>query len=153
MVKYKCIKAECPICNVVGSIQLFLNRNGEVKYARTRHYSHLDKDSRKPQFTYCKIQDLDTLKTLLLNKGISLTTDKVTAGQVGQGLGFRIYDPQLNELSPICLNLNGRVAQYGQSTSLLSWGSWVQIPPRPLSAPICSLIQNYSMNCLLKTEP
>jgi hypothetical protein len=95
MVKYKCIKAECPICKVVGSIQLFLNRSGEVRYARTRHYSYLDKDSKKPQFTYCKIENLDALKTLLLQQGISLNTGKVTAGQVGQAIGFGNLDPQL----------------------------------------------------------
>ena len=67
----------------------------EVKYARTRHYSHLDKDSKKPQFTYCKIQDLQALQTLLLNKGISLNTEEVTAGQVGQSQGLKTLDPQL----------------------------------------------------------
>jgi hypothetical protein len=99
--KIKCVKAECPICNVAGSIQLFMNRNGEVRYARTRHYSHIDKDSKKPQFTYCKIQDLQALQTLLLNKGISLSTEEVTAGQVGQALGFESLDPQLRGCAPI----------------------------------------------------
>ena len=93
--KIKCVKAECPSCKLTGSIQLFLNKNGEVRYARTRHFSHTDKDSKKSQFTYCKLQDLETLKTLLLQQGISLTTDKVTAGQVGQANGFAIHDPQL----------------------------------------------------------
>jgi hypothetical protein len=83
--KIKCVKAECPICNVTGSIQLFINRDGVLRYARTRHYSHLDQDSKKPQFTYCKIQDVQALQTLLSDKGISLSTDKVTAGQVGLG--------------------------------------------------------------------
>ena len=63
--KIKCVKAECPICKITGSIQLFINKQNEVRYARTRHYSHLDKDSKKPQFTYCKIEDLEALKTLL----------------------------------------------------------------------------------------
>ena len=95
MVKYKCIKAECPICKLTGSIQLFLNKQNEVRYARTRHYSHIDKDSKKPQFTYCKIQDSQALQTLLLNKGISLSTEEVTAGQVGQGKQRLTLDPQL----------------------------------------------------------
>ena len=93
--KIKCVKAECPVCNLTGSTQLFLNRNGEVRYARTRHYSHIDKDSKKPQFTYCKIQDLEALKTLIESQGVSLTTDKATAGQVGQGKQRLTLDPQL----------------------------------------------------------
>ena len=93
--KIKCLKAECPSCKLIGSIQLFFNKDELLRYARTRHFSHIDKDSKKPQFTYCKIQDLDALKTLLLNQGISLCTDKVTAGQVGQGKGFGNLDPQL----------------------------------------------------------
>ena len=95
MGKIKCLKLECPICKQIGSIQLFLNKQNEVRYARTRHYSHIDKDSKKPQFTYCKIQDLQALQTLLLNKGISLSTEEVTAGQVGHGRGFVSLDPQL----------------------------------------------------------
>ena len=93
--KIKCVKAECPSCKLTGSIQLFFNKDGNLRYARTRHFSHLDKDSKKPQFTYCRIEDLDTLKTLLLNKGISLTTDKVTAGQVGQAKTLGSLDPRL----------------------------------------------------------
>ena len=101
MVKYKCIKAECPICKVTGSIQLFLNKQNQVRYARTRHYSHLDKDSKKPQFTYCKIQDLQALQTLLSDKGISLSTEEVTAGQVGQGKQRLTLDPQLRGCATI----------------------------------------------------
>jgi hypothetical protein len=99
--KIKCVKAECPVCNVTGSIQLFMNRNGEIRYARTRHYSYIDKDSKKPQFTYCKIQDLQALQTLLLNKSITIASDKVTAGQVGQGRGFANLDPQLRGCAPV----------------------------------------------------
>jgi len=66
MVKYKCIKTECPICGNKGSLQLFLNREGRVTYARVRHYKG------KGKFTYCKIKDLEALETLL-------------NGQIGQG--------------------------------------------------------------------
>jgi hypothetical protein len=82
-VKYKCFKAECPECKATGSIQLFINKNMEVRYARTRHYSHIDKESKKPRFTYCKIQDLQALKTLLSNNNTSLTTNKEANGQTG----------------------------------------------------------------------
>ena len=82
--KIKCVKLQCPICNKSGSCQLFLNRLGQIRYARVRHYSHIDKDSRKPQFTYHKLEDLDALKTLLSQQGIQLNTDKTISGQTGQ---------------------------------------------------------------------
>ena len=102
--KIKCVKAECPSCKVTGLIQLFFNKEGMLRYARTRHFSHTDKDSKKPQFTYCKLEDLETLKTLLLQQGISLNTDKVTAGQVGQANGFETIDPQLRGCATIQQN-------------------------------------------------
>ena len=95
--KYKCFKAECPECKSIGSIQLFMNRNLEVRYARTRHYSHIDKVSRKPRFTYCKITDLEALKTLLSNKNISLTTNNAKNCQTGQNSTLRINDHKLGE--------------------------------------------------------
>jgi hypothetical protein len=88
--KIKCVKIECPICGNNGSCQLFLNRDNRISYARVRHYSHIEKESKKPQFTYCKLNDLDALKTLLLNKGISLSTDKTKSGQIGQKSNAKI---------------------------------------------------------------
>jgi hypothetical protein len=95
--KYKCFKAECPICKATGSIQLFINRNNQVRYARTRHYSHIDKVSKKPRFTYCKITDREALKTLLSNKNISLTTDSPKNGQKGQNLAVEIHDLEIHD--------------------------------------------------------
>ena len=92
--KYKCFKSECPVCHTTGSIQLFLNSKSEVRYARTRHYSTIAEDSIKPNFTYCRIENLEGLKTLLSNKSITLSTS-TTPGQVGQALGFESIDPQL----------------------------------------------------------
>ena len=105
--KIKCVKEECPNCKQTGSIQLFMNRDGEVRYARVRHYSHLDKDSKKPQFTYCKVEDLQALKTLLSKQSIPLTTDKGN-GSIGQGQSGNIHDPKLQESSPIQENTCGR---------------------------------------------
>ena len=104
MSKIKCIKAECPICKATGSIQLFFNKDGILRYARTRHFSQTDKDSKKPQFTYCKLTDLEALKTLLSDKGISLSTDRSTAGQVGQANGFATIDPQLRGCASVQQN-------------------------------------------------
>ena len=95
--KIKCVKAECPSCKLNGSIQLFLNRSGEVRYARTRHYSHLAKDSKKPQFTYCGTEDLEALQTLIKSQGISLSVNEVEIGQVGQG---QIHDQYLQKSIP-----------------------------------------------------
>jgi len=53
------------MCHITGSIQLFLNKQNEVRYARVRHYLRLDPTTKKPQFEYYKIEDLEALKTLL----------------------------------------------------------------------------------------
>jgi hypothetical protein len=105
MVKYKCVKMKCPECKTTGTIQLFMNNNREIRYARTRHYSHTNKESRKPQFTYCKIEDLVALKTLLLNKGIQFSTDRAKLGQAGQWVNFESHDQQLKSLDSICQNI------------------------------------------------
>jgi hypothetical protein len=91
MGRIKCLKLECNICHKVGIAQLFLNSIGEIRYARVRHYSHRDKFSHKPQFTYCKIEDLEALKTLLPQQGFSFSA----VGQYGQGQKLNTHDPQL----------------------------------------------------------
>ena len=83
--KIKCFKAECPVCKASGSIQLFFNSSLELRYARTRHYSHTDKDSHKPKFTYCKLEDLEALKTMLSQQGISNFADNGQMGQANNG--------------------------------------------------------------------
>ena len=105
--KIKCLKMECPQCHKKGLAQLFLRKDSTIRYARIRHYSHIDKESRKPQFTYCKLRELHELKTLLLNKGISLSTDKATAGQVGHNQGFESLDPQLRGCTLVQQNKPG----------------------------------------------
>jgi hypothetical protein len=102
--KIKCVKAECPVCKASGSIQLFINRNREVRYARTRHYSHINKVSKKPQFTYCKILDLQALKTLLSQQGISLQTVKADNGQICQKSTTQYHDLKLEDSSLNSLN-------------------------------------------------
>ena len=102
--KIQCVKAECPVCKITGSIQLFMNRNREVRYARTRHYSHINKASRKPQFTYCKITDLHALETLLSQQNISLKTEAKAPRSIGQQSGFKPHDPQLRSLASIHQN-------------------------------------------------
>jgi hypothetical protein len=101
------------MCKATGSIQLFLNRNGKLAYARTRHYSGLNKDSKKPMFTYCKIEDLDALKTLLKSQVISMSNSKAESGQVGQGQ--TAYNHDLKNLN---LSLNQQ-NQEGRSSSLV----------------------------------
>jgi hypothetical protein len=71
---------------------MFLNKAGSIRYARVRHYSHNDATTHKPQFTYCKIEDLESLKTLLKTQGISLTTEKAISGQIGQSQSKEAHD-------------------------------------------------------------
>ena len=103
--RIKCVKLPCQVCGKQGSTQLFLNKQNQIKYARTRHYSHIDKDSRKPQFTYCKIEDLQALKTLLSNKNISLNSNKANSGQTGHQNNI---DHKLRETSLIIQNSGAR---------------------------------------------
>ena len=72
--KYKCFKTECPICGNFGSLQLFINKEGKTTYARVRHY--------QGKFIYCKVEDLQALKTLL-------------NGQAGQDQTLNHIDPEL----------------------------------------------------------
>ena len=98
--RIKCVKLNCLTCGKQGSTQLFLNKQNQIRYARTRHYAHIDKTSKKPQFTYCKIENLNALKTLLSNQGIQLNTDKAYNGQIGQNTD----NQKLRETSLISLN-------------------------------------------------
>ncbi len=102
--KIKCVKLQCPVCGKSGSTQLFMNRVGQIRYARVRHYSHIDKVSRKPQFTYHKIENLDLLKTLLSNQGIQLNTKKTIIGQLGQTGQQGNIDLKLKQISLDCRN-------------------------------------------------
>jgi hypothetical protein len=115
MGRIKCMKMDCQECHKVGLAQVFLRKDGSISYARIRHYSHIDKDSKKPQFTYCKINELASLKALLKSQGISLSTDGAEAGQQGQGSRDRIHDLELkdsslNQQNKQCL---GSLARWG----------------------------------------
>ena len=50
------------------------------------------KDSKKQQFTYCKIKNIEELKTLLSKQNNSVTA--TASGQVGQVEGFANLDHQ-----------------------------------------------------------
>jgi len=80
--KIKCVKLDkCQICGKDGSCQVFFNKQGEIKYAIVRHYTGLN-ESKKPQFNYCKLEDLKQLETLL--KSLNFQIPTVTAlGQNG----------------------------------------------------------------------
>ncbi len=51
MVKIRCFKFQCEVCNQVSTIQVFFKRNGEVSYGRARHYQRLN-ENKKPVFEY-----------------------------------------------------------------------------------------------------
>jgi hypothetical protein len=87
---------ECPICQVAGSAQLFLNKKNEVRYARFRHYKGLN-ENKKPQFTYHKVEDLDALKTLLKKQDLNLSLSQ--SGQMGQNQTANNIGPKLKDSS------------------------------------------------------
>ena len=105
MIKIKCVKLECQ-CKKQGLAQLFLNKQGEIKYARVRHYTHTDKVSKKPQFTYYRL-DLEELKTLLKSQSISLSIGKAD-GSLGQNQSGKIHDLDIKDSSPVQQNVGGR---------------------------------------------
>ena len=82
--KIKCVKIECPICGKDGSLQVFFNKQNKIKYARTRHYTGLK--NKKPQFTYCKLEDLSQLETLLFSLNFHFPTE------ASRKLGHKIVD-------------------------------------------------------------
>jgi hypothetical protein len=66
----KCTKLDsCPICGKDGSLQVFFNKQNQVKYGRVRHYIMKNETDYNPQvkynFRYHRIEDLNTLETLL----------------------------------------------------------------------------------------
>jgi hypothetical protein len=124
--KIKCVKLECQ-CKKMGLAQLFLNKEGNIKYARIRHYSHINAETHKPQFTYCKIEDIEALKTLLKSQGISLSTEKAESGQLGQCTNTKVCDLVSHENSSILENKGGRsLAWLGHQVPNLT--TRVQIP-------------------------
>ncbi len=89
--KLKCAKLECQVCGKVSLIQLFFRTNGEIAYGEARHY--MGKKEGKPQFEYHP-QSIESLKTLLKAQSISLTTNKVESGQVGQTRECDLINPK-----------------------------------------------------------
>jgi hypothetical protein len=80
---------QCPICHITGSAQLFLNKKGEVRYARVRHYKGLN-ESKKPQFSYCKLEDLNKLETLLTS--LSFHFPQAQSKQLGRKTSKEFHD-------------------------------------------------------------
>ena len=93
MVKYKCYKVECPICQNTGSLQLFINNTNRITYARVRHHQG------KQKYTYCKLQKthLETLKSNAPQ--LPSVLDQGQKGQHGQGVRFKLHNPQLRSLN------------------------------------------------------
>jgi hypothetical protein len=94
MSKFKCVKLEFTR-KKSGLARLFLNKQKEVKYAKVRHCSHRDEISKKPQFTYCRL-DLGELKTLLNSQGVSLSIGKAHRSP-GQSQTGKTHDLELKE--------------------------------------------------------
>ena len=69
---------------------------------------HTDKDSKKPQVTYCKIENLEALKTLLRKHGSSLSASKAEICKLGQASTTKIHDHKLKDPSRMQSNTCGR---------------------------------------------
>jgi hypothetical protein len=103
MVKYKCIKIECPVCGNSGSLQLFLNKSNNITYARVRHYMG------KGKFIYCKT-DLQALKTLLNGQdGQDQTSNNIDLNQNNGDQNLKVNS----------FNLETGNIQEGRSSSLV----------------------------------
>jgi hypothetical protein len=70
--KIKNVRLLCQVCNKLASTQVFYNKSGEIKYARSRHY--LGVSNGKPQFGYHQ-QSLDYLKANLGHDQLTLNDD------------------------------------------------------------------------------
>ena len=92
--KIKCLKLECNLCHRAGLAQIFLRKDGSISYARVRHYTHRDSATKKPQFLYHKIENLEELQTLLIQQGFLSSN-----GQVGHCQNLYTHDPQLRRPS------------------------------------------------------
>ena len=87
---------QCPICQVAGSAQLFLNKKNEIRYARFRHYKGLN-ENKKPQFTYHKVEDIKALKTLPKEQNLDLPLSR--SGQIGHSQTANNIGPKLKDSS------------------------------------------------------
>jgi hypothetical protein len=127
MGKIKCAKMECPQCHIVGLAQIFLNKDGRIRYCRVRHYKGLN-GFKKPQFEYHKIEDLDVLKTLLKTQAFQFPSANGQSGQ-GQTVTLKQLHEQNSKIQPLnpknkCL---GSLAWWG--TALVRRRSRDQSPP------------------------
>ncbi len=110
--RIKCLKLKCS-CGKEGLAQAFLNKSGQVRYVRVRHYLKLNSETKKPMFEYHRLENLAEIETQLKTQGLLTSVENGTAGQVGQAQGFETLDPQLRGCATIQQNRHGRVAQYG----------------------------------------
>jgi hypothetical protein len=54
--KIKCLKLKCT-CGKEGAAQAFLNKSGQVRYVRVRHYLKPNSETKKPMFEYHRIEN------------------------------------------------------------------------------------------------
>jgi hypothetical protein len=74
--KTKCLNTECEVCHAVGLMQIFQNNNGRIRYCRIRHYLKMDKQTKKPKFSYCPQSTGYAEKKLLEYNQQNLSTGK-----------------------------------------------------------------------------
>jgi hypothetical protein len=93
MVKIKTMKIEnCPICGKAGSIQVFFNKQLQIKYGRVKHIIHKGEQGYNPNIkynsNYCKLEDLEQLEALLhsLNFKFPASTTQLHTAITGTNL-------------------------------------------------------------------
>ena len=102
------------MCGNSGSLQLFINKQAKVTYARVKHRIHENQPDHNPNikynYKYCKISDSKQLETLLNSVNIQYpkpnneTPSLGQLGQCGQDAALKTHDPQLRSSSFICQN-------------------------------------------------
>ena len=111
---------QCPLCNITGSAQLFLNKNGEISYARVRHYKGLN-ERKKPHFEYHKLEDLHQLETSLKTLKFQFPTVKAPRGHKVADQTGKTIDPGQTDSSSICQNMgagsSARIEHHPPKTS------------------------------------
>jgi hypothetical protein len=125
--KIRCLRFECEVCNKIASIQVFYNKSGAVKYARSRHY--LSMINGKPQFQYHQ-QSLEYIERKLNEMPKEENSSFINSGHIEQVLNV---DPNKIRNSSNLENTCGRsLAWLGHQVPNLT--TRVQIPvTAPLS--------------------
>jgi hypothetical protein len=95
--KIRCVsKFLCGVCGIRDSLQIFYNNNGEIKYARARHYK--GRQNGKPKFEYHQ-QSLTYIQRKL-NEMPKETYPNITnkSGHIGQNTNIDLEKAKVSTI-------------------------------------------------------